>query len=106
MALYEFTNMNQPSSALFCLGFQQLTVSNISVALTVPANSLYAYLNLDTNPIRLRMDGTAPTAAIGFAMAAGDILFLSGSQLLTAFRAIRQGGADGVLNIHYFGVLK
>ena len=106
MAQYNFINQNQPSSSLLCLGFQQLTVSNVSIGFTVPANAIYAYFNLDAQPIRFRLDGGVPTAAIGVALIALDTVFLSGSQLLNGFRAIRQGAVDGVLNIHYFGVNK
>lgn len=102
MSLYEFTNRNQVSAGLTCLGFQQLTVSNVSLALTVPANATIAIMNLDAQPIRVRLDGVAPTAAIGMLVAALDVLFISGAQVLAKFHAIRSGGVDGVLNIHYF----
>lgn len=102
MALYEFTNMGIPSSELRCSGFQQLTVSTVSLALTVPANSIYAYIAVDAQPVRFRLDAVAPTAAIGQPLVAGDIVFISGSDLLTRLRVIRSGGVDSVLNIHYF----
>lgn len=102
MAFLEFTNRNQPSSGLICTGFQQLTVTVGAVSLTVPANSNYALMILDTTPIRFRLDAINPTAAIGQSVAVGDQIFISGSKMLNDMRLIRNGGADGVLNIHYF----
>lgn len=102
MALYEFTNMGKPSSELRCLGFQQLTVGAASGALTVPANSLYAYIHIEAQPARFRLDAVAPTAAIGHLVAAGDVLFLAGADLITRLRAIRSGATDSIFNIHYF----
>lgn len=102
MALYEFTNMGSPASELRCVGFQQLTVSTISLALTVPANAIYAYITVDAQPVRFRLDATAPTAAIGQPLVANDVVFLSGADLINRFRVIRSAAADSILNIHYF----
>lgn len=102
MALSEFKNLGVPHTELRCLGFQQLTVSSVSLSLTVPANSLYAYIAVDAQPIRMRLDGVAPTSVIGQPFVANDAIFLAGSDLLNKCRVIRSGGVDSILNIHYF----
>lgn len=47
------------------VGFQQITSLAASTALTVPAGAKMALVSAEAQNIRIRSDGTAPTAAIG-----------------------------------------
>jgi hypothetical protein len=88
-------------------GYQQLTVSTASLALTLPAGPVRkAVITVENNPVRWRDDGTAPTSAIGMLVIASatvaPTITICGPSIGT-FRVIRQGAADAILNISYFG---
>lgn len=92
------------------LGFQALTVSTASVALTASAGARAAYITVEANPIRFRLDGSAPTSSAGHLMVptAGTpplpfVLELESEAAVANFRAIRQGGADATLHVTYYG---
>lgn len=84
------------------VGYQQLTVSTVAVALTVPPGSVVAVAVLEGGAIRYRDDGTNPTAGIGMPVAAGAGALICVREL-APFRAIRSGGTDGVLNVSFYG---
>ena len=83
-------------------GHQKLTVSSTAVALTVPTDVNYACISVETNPVRFRVDGTstAPTASIGFLLAAGQELKVFGDDQLKNLKFIATG-SDAVFNIQY-----
>lgn len=87
------------------MGFQQLTAATLaaSTGFTVPVvNGLEpnaAYLSSFTGNVRFRDDGTAPTAAIGMRLVAGNDPFLFQGNL-KLFRAILEGGSP-TLEINY-----
>jgi len=82
-------------------GHQKLTVTT-AVGLTVPTDVNYACISVETNPVRLRVDGTttAPTDAIGFLLSAGQELKVFGDDQLKNLEFIATGSAS-VLNIQY-----
>ncbi len=80
-------------------GYQQLAVSSVAVALTVPQGARYAWLKVETNSIRWRDDGVDPTTSVGMPWSSLDETFFVGD--IKAFRAIRQS-SDAVLNITYY----
>jgi hypothetical protein len=84
------------------MGYQQLTVSTTAVALTVPAGATRAVCQVVAQPIRYRMDGTAPTSLIGYPAVATTVIEVNGMDNIKAFRAIRSGGTDATLEILYF----
>lgn len=88
-----------------CIGFQQLTVSTTAVTLTVPANCTGALIRAESNPVRFRADGTAPTSSVGLPISNTDTipLMLYGNGTLKNFQVIRSGGADATLDVMYFG---
>lgn len=89
---------------LKCMGYEQLTVSTTAVSLTVPAGTIRAVLVVEDQDIRYRLDGTDPTATVGFlAKAAMEPFELYGNNTLADLSAIRDGGTDGVLSVHYYG---
>ncbi len=80
--------------------YQQLVNPATSTALTVPPGARYAMLNVEgANGIRMRDDGTAPTATVGILLTAGTNYWYTGK--LAAVRVIA-GGAAGTLNVLYY----
>lgn len=51
--------------------------------------------------VKVRFDGTDPTASVGFILEPGDAIFLKGITALRRFRAIRDSG-DSEIFIHLF----
>ena len=88
--------------------FESITVSSTSIGFTatkiVPSGSapaIYASCTLETNSIRYRADGLAPSATVGQLVTAGQIVEVCGSQNIQVVRFIRQS-ADGTLQCHYY----
>lgn len=107
----------QPEAKATCVGysfspspfaFETLTVSTVSLAFTsatyapagAPAANV-ALVTLETNPIRFRNDGTAPTASIGHLVSPGQSVEVCGILAVSQMRMIRQGAADGTVMITY-----
>lgn len=85
------------------LGYQQLTVSNTAVGLTVPVGAEVALIQNETNgtnKVRWRDDGVAPTSAIGMELVPGVQFEYNGD--LDAIKFIKQTGVDAKLNISYY----
>lgn len=90
-----------------CLGYQQITSLSSAQALTVPsvdANGLavkpsIALITPETQGVRWRDDGTAPTASVGMPLAAGVTLQYDGD--LSKIKFIEQT-ASAKLNISYY----
>ena len=57
------------------LGYAQLTSLAASTALTVPAGAQGCFLQCESQNVRFRDDGTAPTASVGFLLKTTDIPF-------------------------------
>ena|SRR5437879_5605020 len=83
-------------------GYQQLTVSTTAVSLTVPAGTQMAVVLNETQPVRYRDDGVAPTASVGVLVGAGQALSVC-SAAVTAIQFIRQGATDSLMSISYYG---
>ena len=91
-----------------CLGYQQITSLSSAQALTVPSVDPVTGLNVtptialitpETNGVRWRDDGTAPTASVGMPLAAGVTLQYDGD--LTKIRFINVV-AGGKVNVSYY----
>ena len=90
-----------------CLGYQQIVGLAASTALTVPTRDLnglnadptMALIVADTQGVRWRNDGVAPTASVGMPLAPGVPLLYDGD--LTVIRFIEQA-ATATLNITYY----
>jgi len=82
-----------------CLGYQQITSLSASTALTVPSGATRALVIPQTQNVRWRDDGTAPTASIGMPLAAGTILSYDGD--LSRIRFI-ETTASAAINISYY----
>lgn len=90
-----------------CLGYQQITSLSSAAALTVPATDsngltqkpVMALIVAETQAVRWRDDGTAPTASVGMPLAVGVPLQYDGD--LTKIRFIEQT-ASAKINISYY----
>lgn len=87
--------------ASICKGYQQLTSLSASTALTVPSGANYAIVVAETQAVRYRDDGTAPTATVGFPLAVGVTFQIDGLAMLTAVRFIEQT-AGAKINVCYY----
>lgn len=83
-------------------GYQQISAASLASAqsLTVPAGATWALIQVDTASVRWRDDGTAPTAAVGVALAPGIAPWLYQGNL-AAIQFIALSGSP-VLNISYY----
>lgn len=89
------------------LGYQQITSLSASTALTVPIRDVnglscrpaIAIITPETQAVRWRDDGVAPTASVGMPLAAGVTLQYDGD--ITKIRFIEQT-ASAKLNITYY----
>ncbi len=88
------------------LGYQQITSLSGSTALTIATdentrNAGRAIISPETQNVRWRDDGTAPTASVGYLLAAGSELVYEGS--LDKLRFI-EVTASAKLNICYYKI--
>lgn len=89
------------------LGYQQITSLSAAASLTIPVvdkNGLacrpaIAIITPETQAVRWRDDGTAPTASVGMPLAVGATLQYDGD--LTKIQFIEQTGS-AKLNITYY----
>jgi hypothetical protein len=63
--------------------------------------AIEALLTVETAPIRFTTDGTAPTAAIGHLLNAGDSVVVTGQGNLTRFKAFRTTGVSASVAVTY-----
>lgn len=82
-------------------GYQQLASLGSAQSLTVPAGSRFALLVAEVANVRIRSDGTAPTATVGLLLKATDPPLLFDGPL-SALEAIA-ASAGAILNVNYFG---
>lgn len=91
--------------------YESLAVSGSSVSFTAATygNADSVIAQVEDDAIRFRLDGTAPTASVGFVALPGAIICLNSQDMVQRFRAIRVTG-DGVLRtqfgrgLDFFGV--
>jgi hypothetical protein len=82
--------------------FETIIVSNAHAEILTVATygaATKAIITVETNPVRVRWDGTAPTTAIGHLCAAGSTIEITDHDI-THFKAIATG-ADATLSITY-----
>lgn len=93
--------MHQSFQADRALGYQQLTIDATTPAtLTVPAGTVKALIKCETQAIRVRDDGTAPSATVGYPVATGVEFVYTGP--FAALKIIGQV-ASAVVNVLYYG---
>lgn len=71
--------------------YESITVSNTAIGVTAAKipNHNYAFVTVETDQIRFRVDGTDPTASEGHLFEAGDTFELMGGRAIINFKAIR-----------------
>ena len=82
-----------------CLGYQQITTLSSAASLTVPAGATFALIICQTQAVRWRDDGTAPSATVGMPLAVGTLLEYDGDLKRIQFF---QQAASAALNIAYY----
>lgn len=88
--------------------YESITVSSASIGFTsatyAPAGQTAASVALvttETNPIRFRSDGTAPTSSEGHLAAASSQIEVCGAAAVANFRMIRTG-SDATAKVTFF----
>lgn len=83
--------------------FESIAVAASAVGLTSGTydDSTKAEMTLETAQIRVRKDGTNPTAGEGHLVEVGDTITLKSAADLATFKAIRTGSTSGVLKVTY-----
>lgn len=84
--------------------YESITVAATAIGGTAATylDAVAAEISLETDDVRFRVDGTAPTAAEGHLIESGDIVILESPNDIAGFRAIRTGAISGVLKVTYF----
>lgn len=82
-----------------CLGYQQITSLSAATGLTVPSGATRAVINAESQGVRWRDDGTAPTASVGMVLPVLSTLSYDGD--LNRIRFIQQA-ASATLNVSYY----
>lgn len=88
------------SGTLVPLGYQQLTNLAASTALTPPVGARIALVHPESQNVRWRDDGTAPSATVGMRLPVGAELRYTGN--LAAIRFIEET-ASAKINVSYYG---
>jgi hypothetical protein len=83
------------------IGFQQLATLTASTGLTVPVGARCAYIQCEAQAVRMRGDGTAPTAAIGLRLTTTAAPFFYQGDL-ASLRFIEEV-AGGKINCEFLG---
>lgn len=90
-----------PPGPLAPKGYQQITSLSSSTALTVPTGATGAVIIPESQAVRWRDDGVAPTATVGMPLSAGQPMTVRGAAALAAIRFIEQA-ASAKLSVSYY----
>ena len=86
-------------STTTCLGYQQITSLSSSTALTVPAGATMALIVPETQNVRWRDDGVAPTTTVGMPVLTNTSMSYDGDLKAIRFIAATSGA---ILNVSYY----
>lgn len=92
---------NLPVSGARPAGYEQLTALNTVKTATVPAGARWMEINIETQPVRIRWDGTDPTAAVGMLYPAGTTMLVD-CRGLTVPPEFIETTASAKVNIQYW----
>ena len=83
--------------------FESVTVGAAAIGLTAGTylGAVEAMITLETAQIRIRTDGTNPSAIEGHLVEIDDIITLIGTKQISQFKGFRTGGISGVLKVTY-----
>lgn len=89
---------------IVAFAFESVTVTTSAIGLTsgTYANAIRAEMTLERDDIRVRTDGTNPSATEGHVIEAGSVITLEGTAEIAAFRAYRADVTDAILKATYF----
>ena len=90
-----------------CLLHDSVTVSTSARGIQTAVEGkqvMRALLTVETDAIRVRYDGIAPTAASGHQVQAGQALSIDSPYDIERFKMIRSGSADATVLISYEGM--
>lgn len=93
------------SANINCVGYEEVSVTDSAVGLTVPTAAHRAIIKCAVADVRLREDGTDPTSSVGVPLANGDIakyMDHNWQSALGAVKFIRTGGTSATLHVHYY----
>ncbi len=80
--------------------FETLTVSATALQITEALRDFdRAYITVESQIVRYRVDGGVPTATVGIRLLVNDILELHGKSEVENFRVIRQDGSDATVRV-------
>ena len=89
--------------------FEAITVGATAVGFTTatfaPDNirdAEEALVSVETDNIRFRSDGIAPTSTVGHQATPGQFIVICGKQNVKNFQMIRSGSADATASVTYF----
>lgn len=68
---------------------------------TTTRKATRAYVTVETASIRVRYDGTNPTASVGHLKQAGEEFIIEGSANIAALKMIRTGSTSASVHITY-----
>lgn len=83
--------------------YEDLTVSTTAVGGTAAtySNGDYAHIQVESAPVRFRLDAGTPTSSVGTRLEPGDILKLESRDEVVRFKAISADGVSATLRIQY-----
>lgn len=97
---YDYENLTVDDT----VGGVAFTASKINAS-DGPANSVTFTVDCASGtdcPIRMTIDGTAPTTSVGLRIVYGQSVTIYSITNIRAFRAIREGATSAVINVQYF----
>lgn len=87
------------TTTLTAKGYQQIVALAAAAPLTVPSGSTQATIMCESQPVRWRDDGVAPTASVGMELLVGQVMIYNGP--LAALQFIQEA-ASAKLNVSYY----
>lgn len=95
-------------SAYSYIGFEQITVANTALGFTAAKitppgrpEATQASCRLETAEIRWRIDGLPATTTVGILLQPGDVLTVTGHDVMATFSMIRTTATSGLLSCNY-----
>lgn len=84
------------------LGHEVLTISDTAIGFQdIPDGAQHAHITIESQPVRMRDDGVAPTASVGTPYNEGDKEYYTGNLGMVKF--IRSGDTDATAQVRYYG---
>lgn len=94
------TLLAQSGSAQSRASYEAITVSTSAVAITAAIYNTMRSCSarVETDTVRVRLDGTAPTSSVGIPMSVGDVIEIDIYHAERA-RFIRSGSSDATVHV-------